>query len=62
MFFAILCFNVNHPGRVLVGPESELPGLKETFWKNGRGGRRGKKGDVNEDREELVGKYEMIES
>ncbi|CZR56476.1 related to RTA1-involved in 7-aminocholesterol resistance [Phialocephala subalpina] len=61
MFFAIMCFNVNHPGRVLVGPESELPGLRETFWKKGRGGRRGKKGVSDESGEGLVGKYEMIE-
>ncbi|KUJ17587.1 uncharacterized protein LY89DRAFT_584821 [Mollisia scopiformis] len=27
MVFAILCFNVMHPGKVLVGPESELPGV-----------------------------------
>ncbi|KAE8447874.1 hypothetical protein EG329_010103 [Mollisiaceae sp. DMI_Dod_QoI] len=58
MIFAILCFNVNHPGRILVGPRSELPGLRETFWK-GRG-RKGRKMTVGEDGEELVGKYEML--
>ncbi|KAF8851215.1 RTA1 domain-containing protein, partial [Acephala macrosclerotiorum] len=52
MLFAILCFNVNHPGRVLIGPESELPGLRETFWKKGSRGRRGKKGIVDDSEEQ----------
>jgi len=31
MFLAILSFAVIHPGRYLVGPESELPGLWSTL-------------------------------
>ncbi|KAK6369813.1 uncharacterized protein PV06_01842 [Exophiala oligosperma] len=30
MVLALLCFNIKHPGSVLVGPESELPGLMAT--------------------------------
>ncbi|KAJ9156525.1 RTA1 domain-containing protein [Pleurostoma richardsiae] len=30
MFFAILSFNITHPGRVLVGPEAEMPGFIAT--------------------------------
>lgn len=33
MFLAILCFNVTHPGCDLTGVGSELPGLRETFWR-----------------------------
>ncbi|KIW19615.1 hypothetical protein PV08_00188 [Exophiala spinifera] len=30
MLLALLCFNIKHPGTVLVGPESELPGFMAT--------------------------------
>jgi hypothetical protein len=29
MFFALIVFNIYHPGRVLSGPSSEFPGRKE---------------------------------
>jgi hypothetical protein len=35
MLLALLCFNIKHPGSVLVGPESELPGFiaaVKTMW------------------------------
>jgi hypothetical protein len=56
MLFAIFVFNITHPGLTLVGPQSELPSLKETFWKK----RKGKK-VVSEDGEELVSKYAVLE-
>ena len=56
MFFAISVFNITHPGSTLIGPESELPSLKETLWRR----RRGRK-VVREDGEELVGKYIPLE-
>lgn len=31
MLFAILAFNIIHPGSILVGPESEMPGLRTTL-------------------------------
>ncbi|KAH9210442.1 RTA-like protein [Leptodontidium sp. 2 PMI_412] len=31
MFFAILCYNLTHPGNILIGPEAELPGLWGMF-------------------------------
>lgn len=57
MFLAILCFNVTHPGRVLTGAGSELPGLRETFWPK-RMNRAMAKG---EDGLELKGKYVVVE-
>lgn len=55
MVFAILVFNVTHPGSILVGPDCELPGLKETLWRM-----RGKK-VVTEDGQELVSKDAMLD-
>lgn len=55
MVFAILVWNNTHPGSILIGPESELPGLKETFLR-----RRARK-VMSEDGEELVSKYAMLE-
>jgi hypothetical protein len=31
MFLSILCFNVIHPGTVLIGPDSEMPGFYATI-------------------------------
>ena len=56
MVFAIFVFNSTHPGSTLVGPQSELPGLKETLWR-----KRREKQVVSEYGEELVGKYAAIE-
>lgn len=56
MIFAIFVFNVTHPGSILLGPDSELPSLKETLWRR----KRGKK-ILSEDGEELISKYSMLE-
>ncbi|KAI1610971.1 RTA1 domain-containing protein [Exophiala viscosa] len=40
MVFAVLCFNIKHPGSVLVGPDSELPGFFATVmsaWRRRKG-------------------------
>ena len=55
MVLAILVWNITHPGTILVGPESELPGLKETLLRLWRGRKV-----VTEDGEELVSKYAML--
>jgi hypothetical protein len=56
MISAILVFNITHPGSILIGPESELPSLKETLWRRKRARKV-----VSEDGEELVSKYAVIE-
>jgi hypothetical protein len=33
MFLAILSSNIVHPGSVLIGPDSEMPSLKQTLFK-----------------------------
>jgi len=33
MFLAILSSNIVHPGTVLIGPDSEMPSLKQTLLK-----------------------------
>lgn len=40
MLPAVLCFNIVHPGSVLIGPESELPGIVATvegMWLKSKG-------------------------
>ncbi|KAK4941117.1 hypothetical protein LTR10_018917 [Elasticomyces elasticus] len=40
MLLAVMCFNIKHPGSVLVGPESELPGFFATVksaWRRRKG-------------------------
>jgi hypothetical protein len=57
MILAIVTFNIMHPGGVLVGPESELPGLRESLgWE--RGWKRGT--EEGEGGVELVGKYAVL--
>jgi hypothetical protein len=36
MIFAILLFNVTHPGTILFGQDSEVPSLRQTFRERGR--------------------------
>ena len=60
MFCAILVFNLSHPGRILVGPEAELPSLKETILGRWRKSNRGRRMLVAEDGQELVSKYAML--
>jgi hypothetical protein len=36
MVFAILLFNITHPGTVLFGQDSEVPSLRQTFRERGR--------------------------
>lgn len=59
MFLAILVFNVVHPGTVLVGKGSKLPGVWWTIfgWKRRRGKKRiaGRDHDEDGDGQELVG-------
>lgn len=60
MSFAIVLFNVTHPGTILKGPEAELPGLwvmvRERVW----GGRRRRGGIIDGYHEMLVRKYEEL--
>ena len=61
MSFAILAFNITHPGVIRVGAEAELPSL----WgmvrsKFSRGQRKGK--FIGEDGEELVSNYAVFEN
>jgi hypothetical protein len=58
MLLAILVFNITHPGSLLVGYQSEMPGLRETFWAK-TGNRAAMKGD---DGLELKGKYASLTS
>jgi hypothetical protein len=37
MIFAILLFNITHPGTILFGKDSEVPSLRQTFGERGRG-------------------------
>jgi hypothetical protein len=64
MFLAIFVFNVVHPGTVLVGKGSELPGVWRTIfgWKGRRGKERiaGRDHDEDGDGQELVGRYEVL--
>lgn len=36
MIFAILLFNVTHPGTILFGQDSDVPSLRQTFRERGR--------------------------
>jgi hypothetical protein len=62
MFLAILCYNVTHPGSILVGPEAALPGLwgmvKERMCCGMR--RRNGKMVVDDDGHELISKYAVL--
>lgn len=62
MFFAILCYNVTHPGSILVGPEAELPGLWSMLKEKMCCGQRHRTGKVIVDDygQELIGKYEVL--
>jgi hypothetical protein len=62
MVFAILCYNITHPGTILKGPEAELPSLWGMAREKLCCGRRGKRGNIlgDEDGEELVSKYAML--
>jgi len=59
MFLAILVFNVNHPGKILVGPGAELPGLWKMVKRLFRKG-RGNKTVVDDDGEELISEYAKL--
>jgi hypothetical protein len=55
MCFAILCYNITHPGTVLQGPEAQLPTIRSLVFK-----KRARKVPVTvggEDGEELVSNY-----
>lgn len=63
MVFAILCYNITHPGTILIGSEAELPSLWGMISGKLCCGRRRKMGKllVGEDGEELVSKYAMLD-
>ncbi|KAG9504856.1 hypothetical protein J7337_004835 [Fusarium musae] len=59
MFLALLAFNVIHPGRIMTGPNSDMPGLF-SFIKNKIRGRKGKQllDDRSDSDVELNTRYE----
>jgi hypothetical protein len=59
MFLALLSFNVIHPGRIMTGPNSDMPGLF-SFIKNKFRGRKGKQllDDRSDSDVELNTRYE----
>ncbi len=56
MCFAILCYNITHPGTVLQGLEAKLPTIRSLIFKT-RGARKAHEGLKGEDEVELVSRY-----
>ncbi|PMD21554.1 hypothetical protein NA56DRAFT_571735 [Hyaloscypha hepaticicola] len=56
MCFAILCYNITHPGTVLQGLEAKLPTIRSLLFRK-RGARKAHEELKGEDEVELVGKY-----
>jgi hypothetical protein len=56
MCFAILCYNMTHPGIVLQGPEAQLPTIRSLVFKKGRA-RKTPVAVGGSDGEELVSHY-----
>jgi len=59
MCLAILCYNITHPGTILQGPEAQLPAIRSLIFKKRRA--KAKVAMGNEDGEELVGNYVVLE-
>ncbi|CAM1511944.1 Fc.00g094570.m01.CDS01 [Cosmosporella sp. VM-42] len=60
MFFAIMAFNLVHPGRIMTGPESEMPGLFSTLKaKFSRRKHQKLMDDASSEEMELAPGYEM---
>lgn len=61
-FLAMFCYNIVHPGTVLIGKESELPSLKAVVWDSWIKKRdiRPRKLMVEEDGEYLAGSYTAL--
>lgn len=60
MCFAILCYNITHPGTILQGSEAQLPTIRSLIFKKRRA-EKAQLGMGNEDGEELVDKYVELE-
>ena len=60
MFLAIAVFTIVHPGKVLIGPDAEMPGVWRTIRGAGRKGKNRGRGKADmlkipdEEGEELV--------
>ena len=56
MCFAILCYNITHPGTILQGPEAQLPTIRSLMFKK-RGARKAQIQRGGDGGEEMVSKY-----
>jgi hypothetical protein len=60
MCFAILCYNITHPGTILQGPEAQLPTIRSLVFRK-RSGRNMGGLAGGEDGVELVSEYVELE-